>query len=256
MNPIERFPIPERWLAPLLRAGTAFPFLLGMALTNLGWNSQLTLRLWSALGGLVLVAALARIWGERTRPKNTWGWGFLGLGWLAFMVYGAFAGPADAGATAAFAFGAGLLVGAALSHDLGVTPSLMVSMVTLSTLSEYNRLAASANEGMAWWVGLAVLIGLAAAVLERERLALREGNATPWSGIAFRLGFVTAWTVLVLTFRKQLQTGQLFAWLGADPTTTEGQLFFIALALAAILAAALFFRTGRSKPQAEPPVAP
>jgi hypothetical protein len=156
-------------------------------------------------------------------------------------------------ATGFVVLAASLAVGFFLTHDMRLTPSLMFTGCALAVVVvpglDWN---AEAGDQEAWFVAMAMYLALLAAMIERDRLAARDGPPIPWLWNGVRAGIVGVWTVLVLVYRENLEAGRVFAWFGADPTGFEGQFLLVAILVAAVLLAALAFRAGRPRQQAPP----
>jgi hypothetical protein len=228
------------------RIATGALFAAGLALSELSWRPALAQRLFAAGLGLGTAALLAWVWGERTRPKNSLLWYVAGVAAVGLGALG--------GGGFAFPYALGLLVGLFLVHDMRLTPSLMLAAGLGAALWQPTKRWPSATESDAWWVALTMLFTLAAAVVERDRLARRQGPPVPPAWTAIRLGFLTIWTVGVVSAKKELQVGRLFAYFGADPTGMGGKILLLGIVVACLVAAGLLFRTKAPRqPSAAPP---
>lgn len=227
------------------RAGTAALFGASLVLTNLTLTGALALRAWGATLGLGLAGALTWLWGERTRPKATflsWAMGLLVLG-------GGLAGGTDFWLPLAL----GLLVGFFLFHDMRLTPTLLLTATVAAALWQSELRGVRHTESEAWWIALSVLVSLIAAVIERDRLARRQGPPMPVAWTGFRVGFLTIWTVGVLAFKENLQFGSVFELIGIDSRGFTGQLTLLAVIVICVVVAGLLFRTRPAKTPAGPP---
>jgi len=223
------------------RAVTGALFACGLALTELAWRPTMTQRLLAAGLGLGTAALLAWVWGERTRPKANLLWFIAGVGAIGLGTL--------AGAGFGLPYSLGLVVGLFLCHDMRLAPTLMLSAGVGAALWQPNKIWYAAGESDAWWVALAVLVTLSAAVVERDRLARRQGPPASPAWTAIRLGFLTIWTVGVLSAKEQLQVGRLFAAVGANPAGTTGKFMLVGVVLACLVLAGLLLR---SKPSDAP----
>jgi hypothetical protein len=230
------------------RVATGALFALAIGFSNLGWSPQFSQRVLGAALGLALAGVLAYVWGERTRPKAGLIWWILGIIVLGLGVVG--------GTSFALPLTLGLFVGAFLCHDMRLTPSLMIAAAFAAALWQPGKRWATSPEGDAWGIALAVLLGLVAALVERERLAAKQGAPMPllWTGL--RVGFLTVWTFGILSAKRDLQVGRFFASLGVDPARLEGQLFLLALIIVCLVLAGVIFRTKPAKKEPAAPGAP
>lgn len=222
----------EPWRTRILRAGTGALFYVSLAVSDLVPDGLFNATFLYALIGLVAPAGLALVWKQRTRPRNDAVWWLLGL----LVTVGL-------AATGYVAVAAALAVGFALAHDMQMTPSVMIAGGVLAQVLQFDfEWASDATADTAWWVALGSFAAVAAALVERDRLAWRDGQpvALAWTGV--RVGFVGLWTVVVVAFREQMQAGRVFAWFGASPTGFEGQVLLLAILLTSLVVAGFLFR--------------
>jgi hypothetical protein len=230
---------PDPWPGRALRAGTGLLFYGSLMMADLVPDGRLDAPWLLGAVGLLIPVATVAVWGHRTRPKNEAAWWILGL--LAVV-----------GLTAIgqVPFMAGLLVGFFLVHDLQLTPSVMLggAMAALLIQPGYDWL--DARQAEAWLVALGMLLATAAAVLERDRLAWRDGRPVSpiWTG--GRVAFVAVWTLAIVQYREQIEAGRVFAVFGAQVTGFAGQMLLLAIILAALVLAGYLFRTRKPPEQA------
>ncbi len=230
-------PDADEWGKRVLRAGTGALFYVSLAVSDLVPDNALNTMYLYAFLGLVTPAALAYVWKQRTRPQNTAGWWLVGLLVTVGLV-----------ATGFVAVAAALVVGFALAHDMQMTPSVMIAGGVLAQVLQFDfDWAFEATNDTAWWVATGGFLAVAAATVERDRLAWGDGRpvALAWTGV--RVGFVGLWTIVIIAYREQLQAGRVFAWFGASPTGFEGQVLLLAILLTSLVVAGFLFRT-RKKP--------
>lgn len=201
--------------------------------------------------GLGIPAVARYLWGERSRPKATPLW-LLGGPILLLVLFFLDVLPVFGDMAAGrLVLPLMLLVGVFLMHDLSLTPSLLLTAGVLGTLvqgmirDEVNWSAMDIEE--AWLIAFVTLLTIAAALLERERLARRQGQVTAWTWTGVRFGLIAGWTWVALFLRKQLQFGYLFRGFGADPATEEGRIVLLAVIMACLLLAAFVFRARKGK---------
>lgn len=230
-----------------LRVLSGFVFAIAMAGTRLGWDTESANAIGAVLLGFAVPILVVLLWGERTRPKGNLAWTILTL-----LVIAAFIASGNAGFNVLLLrmFPLGLYVGFYLLHDHPLTPTMMLSAVVLSCLFQGDIDWNVDPEGRAWGAAIAVTLACAAALLERERLQGLTGTQTAWTWTAIRLGFVALWSLLMLTFKEELQPAELFAAFGADPRGEEGRWFLVAILLVCLAIVALLFRS--RKPRTSP----
>jgi hypothetical protein len=220
-------------------------FALAIASTRLTLDRGSLNMLGAALLGLGVPLLLVSLWGERTRPKFNLVWTIVTFLLVAgFVVGGEGSPPAMMLRAACIA----IFVGFFLLNDHPLTPSIMVSAVLLGGVVLRNDIEWELEgEGRAWFLAISVLLGVLSALLERERLQALNGVPTPWPWTVIRASFITLWTMLILMFQKQIQIGQLFASIGADPRGEDGRWFLFALILICLALAAILFRTRKPR---------
>lgn len=230
-----------------LRVLTGFVFAVAMAGTRLGWDGNSLTHIGAVILGFGVPIAVVLLWGERTRPKGNLAWTILTL-----LVITAFITSSNAGFNVMFLrmFPLGLYVGFYLLHDHPLTPTMMLSAVLLSSVFQGDIDWNVNSEGRAWGAAIAVTLGCAAAMLERERLQALVGTQTPWVWTGIRLAFIGVWTLLMLTFKEELQPAEFFANFGADPRGPEGRWFLVAILLVCLAIVALLFRSRKPRAQA------
>lgn len=227
----------DPWATRTLRVGTGALFYVSLAVSDLVPDDAFNTMYLYAFVALVVPAGLAYVWKQRTRPQNNALWWLLGLLATVGLV-----------ATGYVAVAAALVVGFALAHDMQMTPSVMLAGGVLAQVLQFDfDWAFEADEGTAWWVAIGSFLAVTAAVVERDRLAWRDGRPVALAWTAVRVGFVGLWTVVIVAYREQLQAGRVFAWFGASPTGFEGQVLLLAILLTALVVAGFLFRT-RKKP--------
>lgn len=229
------------------RVLTGLVFAIAMAGTRLGWDGNSLTAIGAVVLGFSVPILVVLLWGERTRPKGNIAWTILTL-----LVIAAFITSSNAGFNVMLLrmFPLGLYVGFYLLHDHPLTPTMMLSAVVLSCLFQGDIDWNVNPEGRAWGGAMAVTLGAAAAILERERLHTLVGTQTPWTWTGIRLGFIALWSLLILTFKEELQPAEIFAQIGADPRGEEGRWFLVAILLVCLAIVALLFRT--RKPRTAP----
>jgi hypothetical protein len=228
----------------LLRGAVAVAHSLALSLTVL--TDQIILFPYALLGWLP-AAGLKRLWGPRTKPKATAGWGLIWLLALGVGLGGFALGPAGFGLPVTALT---MMIGLFSLHDKGSTPSLLLGSVIVPGLLfmpeffgdvELSR----AGQTEAWYASWAVLLGVVAAVLERECLARASGRPTGWSWTGIRLSFVASWTFLVVGARGDLNVAGLFSGFGIDPASQGGQIFLFGVLLASAVVAVIVFSSKR-----------
>lgn len=225
-------------------------YVVALASTGLAFDTSSLKLLGAALFGFGVPLLFATLWGDRTRPKASVPWFlFTLLAAAGFVVGGEGSGESlllRAATLAAFG-------GFFLLNDHPLTPSIILTSIVLSGVVLRGDIEwENEGEGRAWFLAISVLLGLLVALLERERLQALDGVPTPWPWTVVRASFVTIWTLLVLLFQRQLQVGQLFARIGADPRGEEGRWFLFAIILVCLALAAVLFRRRRPAGEAQP----
>lgn len=222
-------------------------FAAALATTRLGFDGRTTTYFFMAVLGQALAAAFVALWRDRTRPRANLGWFLAGLGLVA-AIGATTETTLDPSYFRILPFG--ILVGFFLLHDLTSTPSLMLGAVVFSALFHPEIAWHEEGDGRAWWIAISVLLGVAAATLERERLQAKEAHITPWSWTIIRLAIVTIFSFAILTFKENIQTGRLFELFGADPRGESGRWALLSILLAALVGATFLLR---GKKPATPP---
>lgn len=238
------------------KGGIVFVFVLALAAGALG---NVVGMVQAALGGLLgygLAVGLELLWGERTRPKNQPLWWLLILAFLVILAFTSWAdGPRS---EERIGLTAGLLalgIGLSFRHDQGLTPSLFLAGAVWIAVLQGGRMnpdfggASRMGEAEAVWIALTVLLGIIAATLEHERLLRRTGAGTPVPWTVIRFGFLSVWTLVILSLREDVQWGRLFVLLGANLQGQDGQMFLIGVIVIAIVIAAFAFRPGKEPPK-------
>lgn len=226
-------PTDDPWTPRLLRAGTGALFYVSLAVSDLVPDGAFNAMYLYALLGLVAPAGLAYVWRQRTRPQNNAVWWLLGLLVTVGLT-----------ATGFVAVAAAIVVGFALAHDMQMTPSVMIAGGVLAQVLQFDfDWVFDATDDTAWWVATGSFLALAAALVERDRLAWRDGQPVALAWTAARAVFVGLWTVVIVAYREQLQAGRVFAWFGASPTGFEGQVLLLAILLTSLVVAGFLFRT-------------
>lgn len=224
----------------------------------IGWSGTTD---WVTVSGGFFVAmlaygfatGLALVWGERTRPKNKLIWWLMALALAAWLMSATLDSPVRGGLAelAVLHFPLAFAVALASRHDLGTTPTLMIGAVALLAARPSRWAFLEPGEtpldSDATWIALAVLLAIAAATFEHERLMRQRGAGTPGAWTTIRLGFVTLWTIAILALREDIQWGRAFTWLGADLRGQSGQMLLIGILLAALVLAAFAFQPQKDK---------
>lgn len=233
--------------------GIALVFLLALALSALETLQVLIEALAGGILGVLLIALLFHVWGQRTRPRGSIGWALVIVAWLVVVLIVSFMKPIE-GRTF---FLAGLLVlppALFARHDNGSAPTLYIAGGVWFALFATGRLTGLAvdrlGETDAVWVAVTSLLAITAATLEHERLARQEGPGTATAWVVMRLVFVSVWTLVIVSLREDVQWGRLFVLLGIDPSDDAGRIFMIGLMIAALAVAAYAFRPSRRRPPA------
>lgn len=232
-----------------LRAAVAFAYSAGLALSTLRGGVESLGFMPFALLGWLAAWGLFRLWGPRTKPKPSAGWGLV---WLVAVGLG-LALLAGTGIPYWPAASLGFMVGLFSLHDKGSTPSLLLGTIVMPGLLFGPELMgveiSRANQTHAWYAAWAVLLGVVAAVVERERLARAVGRPTAWSWTGVRLAFVGLWTFLIVGARGELNVAGLFSGFGIDPATQGGQIFLFGVLLAGAVVAVMVFSSKKPKEQ-------
>lgn len=232
----------------LLRGAVAVAHSLALGLSTLS-NDLVFYVFPYALFGWLPALGLKRLWGPRTKPKATVGWGLVWLLALGVGFGGLGLGIAGLGLPVT---GLVFMIALFSLHDKGSTPSLLLGSVVapgLLFMPEFfgDIQLSRASQTEAWYAAWAVLLGVVAAVLERERLARAVGRPTGWSWTGVRLAFVVLWTFLIVGARGELNVAGLFSGFGVDPATQGGQIFLFGVLLASAVVAVMVFSTKKPK---------
>ncbi len=223
----------------------AVTFVVGLAMSGLGSGGQMLGRSAGGVLGVLLAWGLVALWGGRTLPKNRLAWWIMGaalLVWLFLSGLGVIpeelVGLMALGPLAVFVF---LFV----LHDHHLAPSVLLGGLVLAMLIQPGLDWSEAGESEGAWFALGSLAGVFAAVLKRERMARTYAVATSPLWTTFRLFFVGAWTIVILSLREEVQWAQLFAWFGLDASNTGGQVALVAVILVALVVAAFALKPRR-----------
>lgn len=221
-------------------------FVGGMVMSGLGSIEQMWGRSLGAGIGVLVALGLVKLWAGRTLPKNRISWWLMGgalLVWLILAGLGVLpeelVGPYALGPLALFVF-------FFVFHDHHLAPSMLLGALVLAVLIQPGLEWAQAGEPEAAWIAFATLAGVFAAVLKREQMARRYAVATPGLWMVFRLFFVGAWTIIIMSLREEVQWARLFAWLGLDAGSPGGQVALVALILVSLVVAAFALKPRRS----------
>ena len=233
-----------------LRTAVAVAYSGGLALSAL--TELAGMLVFHALLGWLPAIGLKRLWGERTKPKATPGWGLVWLLAIALGVGGLVLGYAGLGFPLT---GLAFMIALHSIHDKGSAPTLMLGSIVVPGLLVAPEFLgdidwARADQTEAWYASWAVLLGVVAAVLERERLARAAGRPTGWSWTGVRLAFVATWTFLVVGARGELNVAGLFSGFGIDPATQGGQIFLFGVLLASAVVAVFVFSSKKQRERA------
>lgn len=226
-------------------------FLVGLAAGSLGRAGDLLEAVAGAVLAYLVTAALVYLWGERTRPKVTVGWMLLIIAWLIVLMIMMVSFPMEW--TSFWLAVLTVLPPALLArHENGIGPTVIIALGVVFALVSTGSLVTDSIEGRlgdddAMWVATAAVFAVAAGTIEHERLARRTGPGTPVYWTAFRLAFVTVWTIVILSLREQVQWGRLFLIFGADLTGQAGQILLIGLIVVAVAVAAYAFRPNKGR---------
>lgn len=217
---------------------------LGLGASRLALDGWFASYFLTSVAGFGLAFGVVAVWGERTRPR-------FNLLWLVLLV--ALLGvvlallAADAGEALPRYAAMALLVGLFIANDHVLGPTLLVGAPILLAVFPPGLDWQDATDSHAWMIAFSALFGLIAASLERDRLHARASAPIPWPWTVVRLGIVTAWTILVMMFKEELQVGSLFASLGLDPRGVLGRYALLALFIIALVAATFLFRGRKAR---------
>lgn len=215
------------------RLWTMLWFTAALGFTGFGNINELAFMPFFAWIGVLMAMGCYALWRDRTRPKANGFWVLMAIVWAAAMVL-----PIRPymGAVAA------IPVALMWLHDSPGSPSAMVTWGMLATLSQDVSVWEAANVDTAFYVILAMVLVLAAAQAERERLAVRLYAPTSKLWMAGRLLAVLVWSLVLLAGREAIQAVSVFTYLGFDLSNIEGKITVLMLLLASLAAAALLFR--------------
>jgi hypothetical protein len=217
-------------------------FALGLSLSSNISSIATEDRVGNSVYGLILAAIIASVWGARTRPKANVPWVLIGIvGVVGLIVIGQ------------TVLAMSLLVGIFLVHDMQLTPSLILTAGTIAALWQPGLEWFATGEETAWWIAWTLVFTTAAAIVERDRLSTKAGRSTHPAWTAFRAAFVGLWTITILSFREDIELGQLFASFGVDISEFSGQMLLVAILLGALVAAIFLFRNRKPKPNPTQP---
>jgi hypothetical protein len=232
----------------VLRLLTAAAFTLGFGSSRLGWDGWSALYMLSAIGGLLLAFGIVAIWGERTRPRFNLFW-LLTLIVLGVPVFASLPAQQPADAIVRYVPLA-ILVGLFIAHSHVLGPTLLIGAPIFLAVVPPGGWE-EATDADAWFIAFSALFGLIAGTIERDRLHAENSPPIPLLWTTIRLGLVSAWTILIMMFKEEIQIGRLFAGFGLDPRGEIGRWALLALFLLSVIGASFLFRGKKATPPAE-----
>lgn len=223
----------QRWLTMIL-------WVISAGLTTLSSPEFQTTTILFALVGVAIVLGIYVMWGPRTRPTKNAFWFLVHIILLAAFIAFAAARPL-LGAVAA------IPVALLWIHDSPASPTAMLVWGVLLVLYQPDYWPSAGPED-AWNVILAVIVIIAAAQFERNRLAARQFTQ---SGLVFsfvRLALVFGFSVLFVAAREGLRVVNAFTYIGIDASGASGKITMLGFIFVSIATALMLFRVRPEKP--------
>ncbi len=223
--------IPKRMVP---RLWTMFLFTLGLAFTGFGNFEELVFGPFMGWVGALIGLGMYALWQGRTRPVPNGFWILLGILWfaLAVMPIRPYHGLVVTIPVALFWL-----------HDAPASPSAMLTWGMVATLAQDFEVWENAGADQAFHVVVAMVLFIAAAQAERQRLAKAQYAPTGRMWMYARLGAVFLWALTMVAAREALRAVNFFTYLGFDLRGFAGKVTMLLLILASLAAAAMLFRT-------------
>lgn len=223
----------RRWPAMLV-------WVAAIAFTNFGAIDLASSTAFFALIAVAIVLVIVLLWGPRTRPSRNAFWFLVHIILLAGLIALATTRPL-------LGFVAALPVALFWIHDSPASPSTMLLWgFTLAMLQP--DFWSTAEPEHAWDILLAAVLIIAAAQMERNRLAARQYTQAGPVFSLIRLAAVAGLSFLFIAGREGLRAVNVFTYLGIDASGFGGKLTMIGFIAISLSIAIALFRVRPDKP--------